>query len=130
MDQPDNNNSSVIRWLGDSVTGDWTRDGIKTTAQWSNLGDGIAEVLAGKNEVLETIACVYCGTRPDREREHWTELTGGKIELPPERPLIVLTHRPAVRDGQHRVGGSPDKGSVGLALAYVVGFLHRNEMRK
>jgi hypothetical protein len=130
MAEPDSNNPSVIRWLSASVTGDWTIGGIKITAQWTIIGDGIGEVCTGKNEVLETMAWVYSGHRPDREREHWTELTGGKIELPPQRPLIALIHRPAVRDGQHRVGdGGPDRASVGLALSYAVGFLHQNQLQ-
>src|SRR5262245_15638607 len=61
MNQPDSNNPSVIRWLGHGVTGDWTLSGIKVTAQWTSIGDGIGEVCAGKNEVLETMACVYSG---------------------------------------------------------------------
>ena len=43
--------------------------------------------------------------------------------LPSQRPLIVLAHKQAIRNGQHRlvkVGGSP---SVSLALAYAFAFL-------
>jgi hypothetical protein len=68
MSHPDSNNLSVIRWLGHDVTGDWTLDGIKVTAQWTSFGNGIGEVCTGRDGVLETIACINTGHRPDRER--------------------------------------------------------------
>jgi hypothetical protein len=127
MSEPDSNSPSVIRWLSESVCGDYIIEGVKTTAQWKSLGDGIGEVCTGSNEVLETIVCVYSGNRPEREKDHWNAATGGKIELPTQRPLVVLTHRPAVKEGQQRVGNDRVGSSVSLALAYAVDFLNRAE---
>ena len=128
MNLSDSSNPSVIRWMSESVTGVWPIEGSQITAQWKSLGDEIGEVCTGNNDVLETIVCIYTGNCPDRERNHWIELTGGKVELPSQRPLIVLTHRAAVRDGQHRVDSGANGASIGLALAYAAGFLRRNEM--
>jgi hypothetical protein len=61
MAEPDSNNPSVIRWLSASVTGDWTLDGIKITAKWKSLGDGIGEVCTGRNAMAH----------PKRRKPYW-----------------------------------------------------------
>jgi hypothetical protein len=126
MNAPDSRNPSVIRWLGDGVTGDYTVGRTSVTVQWRYLGDGAGQVCTGIEDNLETIAFICKGRDSCLENQNWQVLTG-EATLPSKRPLIVLAHKQAIKDGQHRLGKAGTSPSVSLALAYAFAFLAQDD---